>query len=298
MTIWLFSVFLLGYFLRAPQSARESVEAALYTCAHSLIPSLFPFAVLVGIINGSGLSLAVSRLVGGPVSKLIGVKKEAVSAILLSALGGFPIGAVCTRQLYNGNIITKGEAERLLMFTSTASPAFCIGVIGISLFGDAAFGTKLYFCQLAAALVTAAVTRRKDPQIGTALLAPQKLKSSDLLTDAISTGGMIMLKICSFTVFFAVVGDAVCLIFDAWLGATASAAVASLCELTLACRRCVLLDSPKAKLVCGFAAGYSGLSVHMQTASVMSGSGVSLVKYHAAKTAQGLFCAIATAIFF
>lgn len=233
---------------------------------------------------------------GGPASRILGVRREAVSAVLLSALGGFPIGAVCTRQLYDEGTVTESEAGRLLMFTSTASPAFCIGVIGISLFDDAAFGVGLYLCQLAAAFLTAVLTKKKKSHVCGTVLAKRKVKSADLITDSISAGGMTMLKICSFTVFFAVVGDAVCLICDSCLGTSASAAVASLCELTLACRRCASLGAPTAGLICGFAVGYSGLSVHMQTASVMSGSGVSLRKYHIAKAVQGVFCAIAAAV--
>lgn len=295
--IWMFSVFLLGYFLKSPQAARESVKNALSVCANALIPSLFPFAVLVGIMNSSGLSLAVSRLIGAPVSRLLGIRREAVSAVLLSALGGFPMGAVCVRRLLDERILTKDEAERLLMFTSTASPAFCVGALGLSMFGDAGFGLKLYICQLAAAFLTAVITKKGDIGISSTVLAARKAEVSDLLTGAITEGGMTMLKVCSFTVFFAVVGDAVCLICESCAGSTLAAAFASFCELTLAGRRCAALGGQIGKILCGFAVGYSGLSVHMQTAAVMNGSGVSLRKYHVAKAAQGIFCAAAAAFF-
>ena len=40
------------------------------------------------------------------------------------------------------------------------------------------------------------------------------------------------------------------------------------------------------------AVGWSGLSVHMQTASVLAGKGLSMKRYTAGKAAQGILCAL------
>ncbi len=242
------------------------------------------------------MSEAVSRAAGGPLSLMLGIKKDAVGAVLLSLVGGFPNGAICVRHLFDNGTLTKEEAERILMFTSTASPAFCIGVVGLSLFGDAGFGVKLYVYQIIAALLTAIITRKGNIKTTKSQTHSKKHNISDVLTSSISDSGMTMLKVCAFTVFFAVIGDAACIICETYLGNIPSAICASFCELTLACRRCAALNQLMAKLVCGFAIGYSGLSVHLQTASVMSGSEVKLSKYHTAKMLQGIFCAIMTLV--
>lgn len=242
------------------------------------------------------MSEAVSRVIGGPLSWLLGIKKDAVGAVLLSLVGGFPNGAICIRHLFDNGTLTKEEAERILTFTSTASPTFCIGVVGLSLFGNTSFGVKLYIYQITAALLTAVITRKGNIKTTKSQAHSKKHNMSDVLTSSISDSGMTMLKVCAFTVFFAVIGDAACIVCETYLGNIPSAICASFCELTLACRRCAALNEHMAKLLCSFAVGYSGLSVHMQTASVLSGSGVKLSGYHTAKMLQGIFCAIMTLV--
>ena len=47
-------------------------------------------------------------------------------------------------------------------------------------------------------------------------------------------------------------------------------------------------------LLCAFALGFSGLSVHLQVASILSGRGVSLGRYFLSKTAEGILNAMLT----
>ena len=294
--MWTVCILLFVYFLASPTPARESVKSALSLCAYALIPALFPTAVTVNIINSSGLSDMIAYTFGRPLSKALSIKREAVSAVIMSFAGGFPIGAICTRRLYSEGLLTKSEAERLLTFTGVASPAFCIGVIGNSLYGDVGFGIRMYIYQASAALLTAVATGkcRNDDKISAPRLCRSSL--SEVLTAAVTEGGLTMLKVCSFTVFFAVIGDAVCSIAGHYSGNVVSALCASLCELTLASKRCALIGGRLGKALCGFAVGFSGLSVHMQTASVMSGSGVCLTKYHISKVLHGAFSAAAAAL--
>ncbi|MBQ8551264.1 MAG: hypothetical protein IJ428_00460 [Clostridia bacterium] len=286
--LWLLCFFLLGYFLRSPTLAAASVKSALGICASSLIPSLFPFIVLVGIMNGSGLSATVARLIGRPIGKLFGIREEAVYALLLGCVGGFPIGALCVRELYDSGTLEKCEAERLLGYVNNASPAFCIGTLGMSLFGSTAFGIRLFLCQLVAAFAVGLTQRRRISLPSHASFKPPALSTSDTITNAVATGGLTMLKICSFAIFFAVLGDAACLVADRFLGGFAAALCASICELTLAGRRLAALSGIIPELLCAFAVGWSGISVHMQTASVLSGSGIGMKRYYISKLAQGI----------
>ena len=112
MAIWLLSLFLLFYFLRSPSAVANSARAALNLCASGLIPSLFPFIVLVSVINSSGLSCLISRCFGSPLEWLLGIPKPATTAVILGALGGFPIGAVCTRELYLKGEITDSMTKK------------------------------------------------------------------------------------------------------------------------------------------------------------------------------------------
>lgn len=286
VALWLLCFFLLGYFLRAPSLASASVKAGLDVCAKALIPSLFPFAVLVGMINGSGMSEKMAEMLGRPVGRILGIPDTAVSAVLLGCLGGFPIGAVCVRELYESGSISRSDAERLVGFVNNASPAFCIGTLGMSMFGSTEFGASLYFCQLAAALTVGMLFRRGySPRSG--VYRGRISSAADTLTGAISSAGLTMLKICAFAVFFAVLGDAVCMVAERYFGEAVAAVCAAVCEITLAGRKLSALVGSFPKILCAFTAGWSGISVHMQTASVLSGSGIGMRRYYVSRLIIG-----------
>ena len=293
--LWLVSVFLLFYFLRSPSTAANSARSALDVCATGLIPSLFPFIVLVSVINSSGFSRLIAQAVGTPLKWLFGIPKSATTAVILGALGGFPIGAVCTRELYLGGEVTKSEAERLITFTNNASPAFCIGVIGASLYGDINFGVQLYFCQLTAAALLGIVQRKRTTHNAAKIVLTQK-SISDTVTSAITDGAFTMFKICAFAVFFAVVGDALCLTVGHYFGNAASALAGAVCELTLGARSCAVLGGDISRLLCAFAVGWSGISVHAQIASILSDCNIKMRRYYLCKLLQGLLTASLTFI--
>ena len=290
--MWLFIFFLLGYFLKSPTLAAESARSALKICAAGLIPSLFPFIVLVNMMSSSGLSEKISHIIGKPLAFIFGLPNNCAYAIILGALGGFPVGAVCTRELYESEKIDKSTAERLITFTNNASPAFCIGTIGMTLFSDVGYGVKLYFCQLAAAFFVGSLQRKKVPPLQKQEIAKPVQNVANILTGAVEKAGLVMLKICSFAVFFAVVGDALCIVTEHFFGDYASALTASLVELTLAGRRCALLDSYSAQILCAFAVGWSGFSVHMQCTAMLLGSDISMKRYYVSKFCQGIICSL------
>lgn len=243
-------------------------------------------------MNGTGMSERLSRLVGAPLGRLLGISKSAVYAVLLGSLGGFPIGAVCVRELYSSGRLTLKEAQRLTALSSNASPAFCIATLGSAVLGDRAAGVRLYLCQLVAILIIGAVWRAPKPRSDAPTLNRSSRSVSDVLTDAVGNGAVTMLKICAFAVFFAVIGDLICLGIMRGFGIYAASAAAALTELTLAGRYAAGLEGSAATVITAFAVGWSGISVHMQTASVLSGSGISMSPFRRAKLVQGLLCAV------
>jgi len=283
------ALFLLFYSLKAPVLVSGSAREALSVCAAGLIPSLFPVLVLTGILNGSGMPEAAAALIGKPIGKLFGLPPAAAYPILMGALGGLPIGAVTTRELYERGALSADEAERLCTFTNNVSPAYCIGGIGAAMYGDAALGVRLYFCQLTAAMLVGLLQRK--PAAGTSSIPARKPQPpSVLITGAVTSAAMTMLKICAFAVFFAVVGDALCLVLEARCGGFGCILASALTELTLAVRRCAASGGSMGML--GFAAGYAGLSAHLQVSAILDGLEIRLTRYHVCKLVQGAVTAL------
>lgn len=289
LAFWFFLIFTVGYLLKSPTLGAESVRSSLNVCAHGLIPGIFPFVVLVNMISSSGLPSFLGKAVGKFVATLFRTDENAAYAFILGILGGFPIGAVCVGNLYKDKIIDKNEAERLCAAVNIASPAFCIGAIG-SIFSDTSFGIRLYFCQLAAAL-TVLLLSRGSKNSGKKSKTSKYIPPVKIMTDAIAEGGKTMIKICSYVIFFAVIGDGVCQLIESLFGQGGGALTASLFEITLAARKSAQLTPPLANIICAFSVGYSGISVHMQTTSVMGFSAFGR-HYQLRRIIQGILCAV------
>jgi len=289
--LYFLSALFLFCFLVFPERVSKSTGDALVMCAQKLIPALFPFAVLVGIINLSGAYEPISRLLGRPIAKLFGIAPSAVYAVLLGSVGGFPIGAVCVRSLYISGKIEKGDAERLLAMSSNASPAFCISAVGQAMIGNQGFGVRLYICQLCAMLVIGLFLRKGKCKMSVVPIELPNNSLSSILSSSIENAGMTMLKICSFAVFFAVIGDILCSFAKVCFGGTAACIIAVISELTLGVRYAMTFDGKAQAVFTAFAVGWSGISVYMQTSSVVSGTGLTLSIFRRAKAAQGIITA-------
>ena len=350
----------------SPSTAARAAARSLEICATRLIPSLFLFIALTGTITSTRIADFIGRLFCRPFVWLFGIPPAGVCAFILGSVGGFPIGAVTAKRLYDDRLLTRDEAARLIAFSSNAGMAFCVGGIGVSLYGSAAVGWQIYLCSLISAVIIGIAQNRggtarrvemkgkptgesqaRDTQsnLMTRNAQPRNIPAQNTqsipltrnaqprnppaqntqsippihnaqpqsrppqsarqilsaVSDSIAAAGLTMLKICAFAVFFGVVGElsAAALTRIAghfgYAGDKLSAIFACLCELTLASRLCAELSPTLSIPLCSFAAGFAGMSVHMQTAAVVGE--IPLGRYFIAKTAQGVLAAALSALF-
>ena len=74
------------------ETASAAVRHGLALCARSVIPSLFPFFVVVSFAVGCGFFTVLRRL-GLPVGAAV---------FLMGIVGGYPVGARTVGELYRG----------------------------------------------------------------------------------------------------------------------------------------------------------------------------------------------------
>lgn len=116
-------------------------ECLYYACNglnlwfEKMIPTLFPFMVLSGIIIRMDLTDYFVKLVKPLLTPLFRVNGNCLYVIITGFLCGFPMGAVVTAQLYERKMLTKKEAEFLLSFCNNIGPvyfiSFALPAIGI-----------------------------------------------------------------------------------------------------------------------------------------------------------------------
>ena len=149
--------------LLRPQEAASAVRAGLALCAGTVVPSLFPFFVVVSLLLRLGLADCLQGVCGpfmGPMFHLRGV---CALPLLTGLLGGYPSGAKTAADLYAAGELTRQEAELLLGFCDNCGPAFLVGYVGASVLGSPQAGARLFLIHIAAALLTGLLLCRFQP---------------------------------------------------------------------------------------------------------------------------------------
>ena len=192
----------LGLLLARSAEAAQAVRDGLALCTGSVIPALFPFLAVSGLLTAldAGASPAL-----GPLARLLGCSRAGARAFLLGLTGSYPVGARTVAQLYRRGGISRREACRLLLFSNNCGPAFILGVAGLGCFGSLRAGVLLWGVHILAALVIAlALPRRAAEPSERPGSVPARPALVPALIAAVRDAAGTMVYICGFVVFFLV----------------------------------------------------------------------------------------------
>ena len=147
------SLALFAAFLLCPTACADGVREGLSLAAVQALPALFPFFVVSGLLVRCDTA-RLSPLLAKPLARLYGLPPEAAPALVLGLIGGYPVGAATACALLSEGVLSREAAERVNRFCNCASPGFCIGLVGLGVFGSAQAGAMLYgihiVCRVAA----------------------------------------------------------------------------------------------------------------------------------------------------
>lgn len=286
-----------------PSDAADGARNGIGYCLNILVPSLFPFMVLSTFLVKSGLSEQIGRVLGGATRVLFRLPGCTAATILMSMIGGYPVGARGIAALREAGSITDREAERMLCFCINAGPAFVISVVGSSLLRSAALGVILFFSQIGASIllgILSGLTTRKENRP-----APSQKSGSGgaALVLSVSDAAKGMLNMCTFVILFAVLlavlrasgaAQAVCqLLLRLGFPPSVSAVLLSiLLEVTGGCYDAASMGAGLALL--SFGIGWGGLCVHFQVLSSVTFIRLSRLKFTLFRLLHGLAAALLT----
>ena len=258
--------------------AAQAVRDALALCVQSVIPALFPFFVVSSLFIDLGCAAVLGRSLAPIMRRLFGVSGAGGTAFLLGIIGGYPVGGRTAGELYRSGQCEREECERLLAFCNNAGPSFTLGIAGLGCFGSVRVGAWLYLIHVGAAVMVGLLFRSTSRQMG----RPEKTETprwADALIEAVRGGAMSMVNICAFVVFFLVILR----LFSRFTGIQ-HGAILGIVEMTNGILR--LANDRRGFIWAAGLLGWGGLSVHCQTAAVLSGSGLSLKRYFIGKALQ------------
>jgi sporulation integral membrane protein YlbJ len=278
--------FLLLLLLMIPfygEAMRIGVVRGIRLCVSTIIPSVFPFMILSSVMIGYSVFDHMDFL-SLPFEKLFHVGKSGLPAFLCGSLCGFPLGAKCAAEAYMQGYLSKDESERLIGFSSNASPAFVICGIG-AMRKSIAEGVLLYVVMLLSAIIVGIIFGiKKEAHPRRVMYKTQNFS----FTDTVERAGINTLYVCSYLLLFsALIG-----VLQAFFlkNSVISAIFLPFFEIGSATAFLAKVDLPSgfSMALTAFAVSFGGLSVHLQSAGLLRGTKISMKHYYIAKLLQGL----------
>ena len=123
-----------------PMVAFAAARRGLLTWWEIVLPSLLPFFIVSELLMGLGFVPLFGALLEPVMRPLFNLPGSAGFIIAVSYTSGFPLCAVLTSRIRNDHLCTRNEGERLIAFTSNASPLFMLGAVSVGMYRNPALG--------------------------------------------------------------------------------------------------------------------------------------------------------------
>lgn len=273
----------------------DYVSDGIELAVKSVIPSSFPFMIISDFYIHYGHPEHL-RSMGKIFSHAFGLPASALGAFICGNVGGFPIGAKMTSELFSGGRINKNTAERLLALSSNPSCAFVIGAVGLGMYGDARIGFLFMFAIYSSCFLCGFLNKRKYENIYFTQLNNEQKYS---FVKSVKSAGLNSLSLISFISCFSILSG---FIKNHIKSIYFSSAIIMFLEVTNAVKLFSDLNSFPMFLsisFTGFSLGFGGVSVMMQSSIFTQGTGLSMKRYLMIKMLQGILTsAISSIVFF
>lgn len=200
--------------LGKPDIAAEGVKEGLSICFDILIPSLFPIMLFFNIISDTGIFDFAAKKSDRFMQTVFRLPGVALPIIIMSASGGFPLGAILIRRAYENKKITLNQGQRLLMFCVNPGPAFTVSTVGYFVLGSEKAGWLVYITVLISSLTVGILTRFLDDGEGIILKTENKLRENAFgnISSAVETAVNSIISICAWVTVFSCVN----MLIDSW----------------------------------------------------------------------------------
>ena len=263
-------ILLLSY----PNAMATGISRGLSVCSTVIIPTLYPFMILAGLLANSPLCRRPGRVMTAVTRRLFGLPGCCGPAILLSLVGGYPAGAIAIAGLRERGQITEEETRRMTAYCVNGGPGFVISTVGAGLLGSVQAGMILYAAQVTVSVglgIALGRGHRRAREVTQAPLPPKKP-----IAQVVGDTCAALLTMCGFVILAAAgvtlaEGCGLAQGLAAATGTNTAAVSALLAAVTEVSLGCVALagSGVLTPLWLSLALSWGGLSVQGQLAAVL-----------------------------
>lgn len=186
--------------------AKDGAKSGLTLCENIIIPSLLPILIISNTIINSRCSAIVEFIFAPIIEKFFKLPSCCATSIVLGLIGGYPAGAVLTRQLYRNGMISSKVASRIMHFNFCGGAAFIISVVGGICFNSIKTGVILYVSNIISSIIICLFDSffEKKSRIK-AETKKEYLPLSDSLVEAVNTTVNSLMIMCAYIILFSAV---------------------------------------------------------------------------------------------
>lgn len=188
-----------------PKETADGIKTGLLLLAENIIPALFPFMVLSTYISNSPFIEFSAKVLEKPSQKIFKTNANAVIAVILGLLGGYPIGAKSAAEFYESGKLTDNEVQRLFCWCVNPSPAFVITAVGTFMFENTKIGIILYASCVSASLAIGFCARFFSDGKNTSEKVEKNTNRKNIFVNSVSVGSNAMFSVCGWVLVFSAI---------------------------------------------------------------------------------------------
>lgn len=269
-----------------PDVCSKGTAKGILISGRVIIPSLFPFTFCLLFIIKSGITEYLEFL--KPVTaRLFRQSPEQFAVMLLSFVGGYPIGAKLIDELVATKKISTKNGRIMQLFCVNAGPAFIVAAVGSSLLGSQRLGYILLVSHIASSLILALTLKGFMADEISGNFKAQHIGMADNFVLSAGEAASAVFGICGYVILFSAINA-----YIEFLSQKISFIkyAAYLFEVT---NGISLTDNI---LLISFLLGFAGFSVWFQILSVSRNTGVTPLPFITARIFHGLLSVCFTAV--
>ena len=260
---------------------------------NTLVPSMFPMFILSDILITYNFTEYIPKCLINFISKHFNISKNAVLIIFLSMISGFPSNAISIVNAYDKNLISKHEAEHLLLFNHFANPLFVLETIGVFYLNNNKHGIIILISHILSNIIIGLLFRNKNKLSKDNYISNNNKSQSigNVISISVKKAINNLLMISGTITLFLVLSTLIINVFN--LNIYLSIFIQSILEMTTSIASLSMLNISNIfkVIISTMIISFGGLSIHLQVYSALDGK-LKYINYFIGRIYQTLISGI------
>ena len=270
-----------------PKVCTEGAVKGLLLSGRVIIPSLFPFTACVLFIMKSG-GLSLLDFANPFTKRVFRLSPQQFSLMLLSFIGGYPVGGKLLNEAVKSGKISKENAGIMLNYCVNAGPAFIVLAVGGGILGSKKIGYILLLAHIISSLILSLVFGHfiKNDNTDSENTA-ESFSPADNFVVSVCEAASAIFSVCAYVILFSTVNEYMNCLSEK---ISVLKYISPLLEVTNA------VTGMRNIVIIAFLLGFAGVSVWCQILSMGKLIKINFSVFTLSRTAHGVLSAVITAL--